>query len=66
MLRLGNLREDNSYSKLREVEVETVLMNPPFGTKNKGIDVAFLKAALRAGLGLTVLDCRHTFSKNRP
>merc|ERR1719220_2651268 len=36
----------SEFGNLKEVEVETVLMNPPFGTKNKGIDVAFLKAAL--------------------
>jgi predicted RNA methylase len=27
-------------------KVDTVVMNPPFGTRNKGIDVAFLKQAL--------------------
>lgn len=26
--------------------VDTVIMNPPFGTRNKGIDTVFLKAAL--------------------
>ena len=39
------------FSRLKKLEetscIDTVLMNPPFGTKKKGIDVAFLKAALR-------------------
>merc|ERR1712154_535747 len=31
----------------KPIVIDTVLMNPPFGTKgNKGIDVAFLKAGL--------------------
>ena len=30
---------------------DTVVMNPPFGTRNKGIDVVFLKAALASGSG---------------
>jgi len=27
-------------------KVDTVIMNPPFGTKNKGIDLVFLEKAL--------------------
>lgn len=32
---------------LREACVDTVVMNPPFGTRKKGADVAFLHAAFR-------------------
>lgn len=28
-------------------KVDTVIMNPPFGTKNKGIDMIFLEKALQ-------------------
>ena len=28
-------------------KIDTVIMNPPFGTKNKGIDMIFLRAAIR-------------------
>ena len=32
-----------------ELQVDTVVMNPPFGTRNKGVDVKFLEVAFTVG-----------------
>jgi predicted RNA methylase len=36
---------------LRRLRADTVLMNPPFGTRRKGADVAFLRAGFRIATG---------------
>jgi hypothetical protein len=36
-------RKDDATAPLR---VDTVVMNPPFGTRKKGADMGFLRAAL--------------------
>ena len=39
------IRANASTLKLREGQVDLVVMNPPFGTKEEGIDVKFLELA---------------------
>mmetsp|Transcript_6531 Transcript_6531/g.19852 ORF Transcript_6531/g.19852 Transcript_6531/m.19852 type:complete len:178 (+) Transcript_6531:140-673(+) len=41
------VRADVSSLPLRDNSFDTCVMNPPFGTRRKGIDVDFLRAALR-------------------
>jgi putative methylase len=41
----------SSSSALRRLRADTVLMNPPFGTRRKGADVAFLRAGFRIATG---------------
>ena len=38
-------------TKLEDVHVDTVVMNPPFGTRNKGIDMTFLTIASKISSG---------------
>ncbi|KAG9290009.1 hypothetical protein G9A89_010315 [Geosiphon pyriformis] len=41
------LADITSYPLQRlEGDIDTVIMNPPFGTKNKGVDMIFLKKAM--------------------
>ena len=37
----------NSLEKCEGMQTDTIIMNPPFGTKNEGIDVQFLKKAFQ-------------------
>jgi predicted RNA methylase len=37
--------------QIADVKVDTVIMNPPFGTRNKGRDMEFLKIASEIGKG---------------
>jgi predicted RNA methylase len=37
--------------ELRDIQVDTVIMNPPFGTRNKGRDLEFLKIAAQIATG---------------
>ena len=38
-------------TKLEDVHVDTVVMNPPFGTRNKGVDMTFLQIAAKISTG---------------
>jgi len=41
------IKTDVSRLKLSKTKhFETVIMNPPFGTRKAGVDIAFLKAAI--------------------
>jgi len=39
--------EPTDAAGMRRVRFDTVVMNPPFGTRNAGVDVAFVRTALR-------------------
>ena len=36
------------------LHADTVVMNPPFGTKRKGVDMDFLRAAFRISTGTVI------------
>lgn len=38
-------------TKLEDIKVDTVIMNPPFGTRNKGVDMKFLEIASKISTG---------------
>lgn len=39
----------SSTEALTRLQADTVILNPPFGTRRKGADLAFLRAALQVG-----------------
>jgi predicted RNA methylase len=39
----------NQVQQQQRLQADTVIMNPPFGTKMKGADMAFLRAACSLG-----------------
>ena len=42
---------EQDVTQLSDVTVDTVLMNPPFGTRNKGKDIEFLQVASKISTG---------------
>ena len=56
------LRPDQKTSCLKH-RFDTVIMNPPFGTKNQGVDVEFLKVA-RALCPNTIYSLHKTTTRN--
>jgi len=51
---LADVNNFNFHSNFKEgfaTGIDTIVMNPPFGTKNKGIDVVFLQKATQIASG---------------
>lgn len=44
-----DLGQENALFDRFKGRLDTIIMNPPFGTKNKGIDMVFLKKAVEVG-----------------
>lgn len=48
--------EKEEGRRKRRRKVETVVMNPPFGSWNKGIDMVFLEVACQVTFSLSMVD----------
>ena len=47
----GVVQGEVGHMGMREKSVDMVVMNPPFGTKQEGIDCVFLERAMRVARG---------------